>query len=76
MSLLLVAVPLTSTKDVWSKKYCGDTALTAPPFFDNVIRGANHTWDANREGPLVINWTGLGAADKELLKPQLASTNG
>ena len=33
-------------KEFGAKTYCGDTALTAPPFFYNVIRGANHTWGA------------------------------
>ena len=40
-----------------AKMYCGDTALTAPPFFDSVIRGANRILGANRDDPLVIKWT-------------------
>jgi len=39
--------------------YCGDTALTAPPFFHNAYRGAACTWGAKRGGPLVVNWTDL-----------------
>jgi len=37
-----------------------DTALTAPPFFDNVYRGEACTWGVKKEGPLVVNWMGLG----------------
>ena len=40
-----------------------------------VFRGANRTWGANRAGPLIVNWTGLGTEDKALLKLQLESTS-
>jgi len=29
---------------VGATTYLGDTALTAPPFFDNVVRGNSTTW--------------------------------
>jgi len=38
-----------------TKTYCGDTVLTAPPFLDSVVRGANYTRGAHREGPLIVN---------------------
>lgn len=59
-----------------AETYCGDTALTAPPFFDNVFRGASQTWGTKKDGPLIVNWTSLKDVDKTQLKPQLASTGG
>ena len=56
--------------------YCGDTALTAPPFFDNVQRGGTCIWGVKEEGPRVVNWTGLGEKDRTMLRPKLESTNG
>ena len=49
--------------------YCGDTALMAPPFFNNVYRGEACTWGEKKEGPLVVNWTGLVKEDRALLQP-------
>ena len=61
-----------------ARTYCGDNALTAPPFFDNVFRGASQTWGTKnlKDGPLIVNWTSLKEVDKAQLKPQLASTGG
>jgi len=49
---------------VGADTYIGDTALTAPPFFDNASRGDSILWGARIEGPRVINWTGLNGADQ------------
>jgi hypothetical protein len=57
-----------------AETYCGDTALTAQPFFDSVFRGASQTWGTKKDGPLIVNWTSLKEVDKTRLKPQLAST--
>ena len=59
-----------------AKTYCGDTALTAPPFFDNAQRGETCIWGTKEEGPRVVNWTGLGEEDRATLRPQLESTSG
>ena len=59
-----------------AKKYCGDTALTVPPFFDSVFRGASQTWGTNKDGSLIVNWTSLKEEDKARLKPHLTSTRG
>jgi len=58
------------------KVYRGNTALTAPPFFDSVFKGASHTWGTNKDGPQIVNWTSLKEEDRVRLKPQLAFTSG
>jgi len=53
----------------------GDTALTAPPFVDNVVRGDLTTWGSRSLGPRDINWTGLGCENEATVLPTLQSTN-
>ena len=55
--------------------YVGDTALTAPPFFKNVVRGNSTTWGFETQGPRVINWTGLSRKDQAIILPTLQTTN-
>ena len=55
--------------------YVGDTALTAPPFFDNAVRGDETLWGTRTRGPRVINWTGLSHEDREAILPSLRLTN-
>jgi len=59
---------------VGATTYIGDTALTAPPFFDNVVRGNSTTWGFQTLGPRVINWTGLSCEDQAIILPTLQST--
>jgi len=49
---------------VGATTYTGDTALTAPTFFDNVVRGDSTTCGSKSLGPRVINWTGLSCKDQ------------
>jgi len=60
---------------VGATTYIGDTALTAPFFFDNVVRGNATTWGYETLGPQVINWTGLSCEDQAIVLPTLQSTN-
>jgi len=60
---------------VGATTYIGDTALTAPPFFDNVVRGNSTIWGFEILGPRVINWTGLSCEDQAIILPALQSTN-
>jgi len=53
----------------------GDTALTAPPFFKNVVRGNSTIWGFETQGPRVINWTGLSREDQAIILPTLQTTN-
>jgi len=53
----------------------GDTALTAPPFFDNVFRGNSTIWGFETLGSRVINWTGLSCEDQAIILPTLQTTN-
>ena len=55
--------------------YIGDTALTAPPFFDNVVRGSSTIWGFETLGPRVINWTDLSCEDQAIILPTLQTTN-
>ena len=55
--------------------YIGDTALTAPLFFDNVVRGVSTTWGFESLGPRVMNWTGLSWEDLASILPTLQSTS-
>lgn len=58
-------------KAFYAQTFYGDTTLTAPPFFDDVIRGADSIWGVEDEGPIVVKWTGLNPVDRDLLKPKL-----
>ena len=49
---------------VGAATYVGDTALTAPPFFDNAVRGSMILWGVRASGQQVINWTGLSRDDQ------------
>jgi len=60
---------------VGATTYIGDTALTAPPFFDNVVRGNSTIWGFETIGPRVINWTGLNCEDQAIILPTLQTTN-
>jgi hypothetical protein len=60
---------------VGATTYIGDTALTAPPFFDNIVRGNSTIWGFETLGPRVINWTGLSCKDQAIILPALQSTN-
>ena len=51
---------------VGAMTYIGDTALTAPPFFDNVVRGNSTVWGFETLGLRVINWTGLSRHEGEI----------
>jgi len=53
----------------------GDTALTAPPFFDNAVRGDSIMWGAKVPGPRVINWAGLSGEDQDAMLPMLRNTS-
>jgi len=44
--------------------YIGDTALTAPSFFDNAVRGDSIMWGAKVPGLHVINWAGLSGRQR------------
>ena len=55
--------------------YIGDTALLAPPFFENVVRRDLTTWGSKVPGPRVINWTGLGCQDQAAILRILRNTN-
>jgi len=52
----------------------GDTALTAPPFFNNVVRGNSTTWGFDTLDMRIINWTGLSCEDQAITLPTLQST--
>jgi len=60
---------------VGATTYVGDTALTAPPFFKNVVRGNSTIWGFETLGPRVINWTGLSREDQAIILPTLQTTN-
>jgi len=60
---------------VGATTYVGDTALTAPPFFDNVVRGNLTIWGFETLGPRVIDWTGLSCEDQAIILPTLQTTN-
>ena len=60
---------------VGATTYVGDTALTAPPFFKNVVRGNSTIWGFETQGPRVINWTGLSREDQTIILPTLQTTN-
>jgi len=60
---------------VGAMTYVGDTALTAPPFFKNVVRGNLIIWGFETQGPRVINWTGLSREDQDIILPTLQTTN-
>jgi len=60
---------------VGATTYIGETALTAPPFFKNVVRGDLTTWGSKFLGPRVINWTGLSYVDQAAILPTLRNTN-
>jgi len=55
--------------------YVGDTALTAPPFFDNAVRGDKTLWGSRTRGPRVINWTGLSHEDRKAILPSRRLTS-
>jgi len=55
---------------VGAMTYVGDTALTAPSFLKNVVRG-NST---ETIGPRVINWTGLSRKDQAIILLILQTT--
>ena len=58
-----------------STTYIGDTALTTPPFFENVVRGDLTTWGSKFPGPRIINWTGPSCEDQAAILPTLQNTN-
>ena len=60
---------------VGATTYVGNTALTAPSFFDYVVRGDLSTWVSKSLGPRVINWTGLSCEDQAAILPTLQSSN-
>ena len=60
---------------VGATTYIGDTALTAPPFFDIVVGGNSTTWGFETLGLRVNNWTGLSCRDQAIILPTLHSTN-
>jgi len=60
---------------VGATTYVGNTALTAPPFFDNAVRGNSTIWGFEILGPRVINWTGLSCEDQAIILPTLQTTN-
>ena len=60
---------------VGATTYVGNTALTAPPFFKNVVRGNSTIWGFETQGPRVINWTGLSREDQAIILPTLQTTN-
>ena len=68
-------VLLQAKLEVGATTYIGNTALSAPPFFDNVVRGNSITWGLETSGPRVINWTGLSCEDQAIILPTLQSTN-
>ena len=55
---------------VGATTYIGDTALTAPPIFDNVVRGDLTTWVSKSLGPRVIHWTSLSCEDQATILPK------
>ena len=63
---------MRQTKKIYgATRYQGDTALTPPPFFDQAHRGNERIWGQEEDGPLVINWRGLHAAQQLQLVPTL-----
>ena len=38
----------------WVQRHVGDTALSAPPFFDNITRGDTTLWCVKNQGPQVF----------------------
>ena len=60
---------------VGATTYIGDVALTAPPFFDNVVRENSATWGSKSLGLRVINWTSLSGEDQATILPSLQSTS-
>ena len=61
---------------VGATTYIGDTALTAPSFFDSVVRGDLIAWWGSKSlGPRVIDWTSLSYEDQAIILPTLQSTN-
>ena len=55
MQAVLLEVPLTCQIGSGATTYIGDTALTAPPFFDNAIRVGTILWGARASGTRVID---------------------
>ena len=55
--------------------YVGDTALTAPPSFNNDVRGNSTIWGFETQGPRVMNWTDLSREDQTIILPTLQTTN-
>jgi len=49
---------------VGAATYIGDTALMAPPFFDNAVRGGMILCGVRASGQYVIDWTGLSRDDQ------------
>jgi len=64
-----LALGATTYRDI------GDTALTAPPFFDNVVRGNSTIWGFETLGLRVINWTDLSCEDQAIILTTLQTTN-
>ena len=60
---------------VGAATYIGDTALTAPPFFDNAVRGGMILWGVRASGQQVIDWTGLSRDDQAATLPTLLNSN-
>jgi len=60
---------------VGATTYIGDTKFTAPPFFENVVRGDSTTWGSRFPGPGVINWTVLSLWDQVAILLPLRNTN-
>jgi len=60
---------------VGATTYVGDTALTAPPFFKNVVRGDSTIWGFETQGSRVINWSGLSREDQAIILPTLQTAN-
>jgi len=56
---------------VGATTYIEDTVLTAPPFFDNVVRGDSTKWGSKSLGPGVVNWTSLSGEDQATILPSL-----
>jgi len=59
---------------VGATTYIGDTALTAPFFFENVIRNLT-TWGSKFPGLRVIDWTELSCKDQYTILPTLRDTS-
>jgi len=60
---------------VGATTYIRNTALAAPPFFDNVVRKDSTTWGSESLGPRVIDWTGLSCKDQATILPTLQRTS-